>query len=72
MPVQTTPRRLMDMGLWEDACRMLQMSKWAVVEGRLDENAEMLLTDREAEQLGISEDGEDLTARSALSNVAVA
>jgi len=46
-----TPRRAMDLGIWEELCELKQMNKWAVQERSLAEHDEIQLTQKEAESL---------------------
>lgn len=55
LAVITSPRILMDKGVWMEACDLLGLNSWAVNEGFMDSHEKILLTNSQAKKLGLLE-----------------
>lgn len=53
MKIIITAREIMDKGLWKDVCRMFGYNEWAVNEGLMSEDDEIILTNSQAIELGL-------------------
>lgn len=51
MKITMTVREIMDKGLWLEVCQMKGISEWAVNEGRMNSNEEIILSENEAQRL---------------------
>lgn len=51
--VKTTPGELIEKWLWEDACKLLGISEWAVNEGQLNSDEVITLTEEQAKTIGL-------------------
>ena len=54
----TTPKELLDKGLWEKACEVLNWSVWIINEGLIDSEEDITLPEEQAKEIGLIR-GED-------------
>jgi len=53
MKFKTTPRELMDWGMWEKYCQKTGTNPWAMAEGLMDSEESIELSHDLAKQIGI-------------------
>ncbi len=53
MKIITTANEAIDLGIWDNLCKMREINVWAVNEGLMDGDEEILLDEKEAVELGI-------------------
>ena len=53
MKVVVTVRDIIERGLWEKVCELKGLNGWAVAEGLIDEDDEIVLTEEEAKEIGL-------------------
>ncbi len=51
--VQIPAYKLIEKGIWQDACELLGLDQWAVNEGKMDEHKMITLTEIQAKELGV-------------------
>ena len=53
MKLIITPEEARAKGVWDKLCDIKGMNVWAIIEGLIDSNAEIVLTEDEARNLGL-------------------
>jgi hypothetical protein len=53
MKIIMTANEIYDRGIWEEVCDMKDISEWALNEGAIDGNHEIVFTKEESIKLGI-------------------
>jgi len=54
MEITITAGELLDQGLWEDACELLNINIWTISEGQMDLDYTFSLSMEQAGKLGLS------------------
>lgn len=53
MKITTTPRELLDKGLWDRYCQLTGTNEWALNEGLMDSSQEVTVGETVAKTLGL-------------------
>jgi len=53
MKIIITAGEISNKGLWEEACELLDINVWALNEGTIDSDEELVLSEDQARQLGL-------------------